>query len=235
MRIPLRSIISLVLVGLLFFGVTHFPLRFLARATEVAEGRAKTGFEELQSGAPRLLDGRVVVIDKYRLGSLERRVLELVDGWNYMKSAAWRPKYIIGMGDGAQFKVEQGFESSASTGEDATGWNHTFHFTFMGIFFTKGALGLIILLTFLAGLFIFSYQAIKPAQNGRQPERAVVFPAYFITFILAFLYYFVGGSMLYDMTFILYTALIGMYLRARPDSAGRTSTVGQGPISGAET
>jgi hypothetical protein len=238
LKIPLSSVVSIVLLVLLVIGINSIHSGFLKIAVYVAQGRAETGFHEIVSDAPRrLLSKRITepkiptappsgtkpqtpgtklkeveIVDKSRLGSLEWRVLEVVDSWNYMKSADWWPKYVIGMGDGAQYKVVQGFETSAAS-DERTGWNHNFHFAFMGVFFTKGAMGLAVLFAFLAGLFFVSYRAIKPAQNGRITGSSVVFPAYFVTLILAFLYYFGGGSMLYDMPFIFYAAVFGILFR----------------------
>jgi hypothetical protein len=225
LKIPLSSVISIVLLVLLIIGVNSIHSGFLGKAVEVAQGRAETGFKEIASDASQILPGKrgakeVEVVDKSRLGSFEWRVLEVVDGWNYMKAAGWWPKYVIGMGDGAQYKVIQGFETSAAT-EERTGWNHTFHFTFMGVFFTKGAVGVIVLSNFLVGLFFAAFRSLKSAGTSRAWALDELFASYFVTFILVSFYYFVGGNMIYDMPIIFYTVLFGMLLRVRLGPAGQ--------------
>lgn len=222
LKIPISSVVSIVLLVLLIIGINSIHSGFLGKAVMVAQGRAETGFNEIVSDAPRILQGKKVakIVDKSQLGSLEWRVLEVIDGWNYMKAAGWWSKYIIGLGDGAQYKVVRGFETSAAS-DERTGWNHTFHFTFMGVFFTKGAVGVIVLVAFLAGLFAAAYRKLRPVGGRRTWGRDEAFTAYFVTFILAFLYYFGGGNMIYDMPFIFYTALFGILLRAQSEPAGQ--------------
>jgi hypothetical protein len=90
----------------------------------------------------------------------------------------------------------------------------------MGIFFYKGAMGILAVLLFILSLFALSFRATQGTLFGARNRYRYLFSAYVLTFTLSFIYYFTGGSMLYDYSFILYTALFGKLLRRQQQFAG---------------
>ncbi len=215
------AFIFIVFKKMLFFLIKSLPLIFITvivilllstftiEPVDKITNQLKAKFIATKADVESTMD--VLSSKKQATLSFDVKIAEGIDSLSHMKERGSFLNYIIGMGNGAQYKI-QTTKSTRYISSKGEYFKHQIHNIFVAIFFRRGILGLSFVLLLFSVMMLTYFKAWSYCKD----QRRIIFGATLITFLMILVKQLSVYSFFFNIYFIIFLGLIGVLLRSSP-------------------